>query len=397
MKIMFMSADTGGGHRASSMALAAQFLKLDPSIQYELYDIWTKHGVWPYSSLVDSYTYLSARPRKWRFLYHLSNSAPYCAFMNWNSNITGYRKVRRALKEINPDAIVSVHPTMTNTPQLVVRSIRKETGKRIPIFTVVTDLGSGHATWFTRRMEKIFVASGRMEKLARWRGWCSRDQIVNTGLPIRPEFGERAAAMGPVGSPERTSYQKTMRSTLGVADADKPMCLIMGGGEGVGSLGPLVDSVYARLARDGVDATLLVVCGRNEELRAGLETKDWAAVQAPETGRVRKCPRFCPLLPLSRFVRERSKPPAPFLTLTTSLAGNVQVVVEEKFGDYRRDPGDGAKVISAWLRDENLLEEMSRNSARNGHPSAAADISKTIYERVVEVKNENEAEGVRGR
>lgn len=110
---------------------------------------------------MDSYTYLSARPRKWRFLYHLSNSAPYCAFMNWNSNITGYRKVRRALKEINPDAIVSVHPTMTNTPQLVVRSIRKETGKRIPIFTVVTDLGSGHATWFTRRMEKIFVASGR--------------------------------------------------------------------------------------------------------------------------------------------------------------------------------------------------------------------------------------------
>lgn len=46
LKIMFMSADTGGGHRASSMALAAQFLKLDPSIQYELYDIWTKHGVW---------------------------------------------------------------------------------------------------------------------------------------------------------------------------------------------------------------------------------------------------------------------------------------------------------------------------------------------------------------
>jgi hypothetical protein len=49
------------------------------------------------------------------------------------------------------------------------------------------------------------------------------------------------------------------------------------------------------------------------------------------------------------------------------------------------------------LRDENLLEEMSRNSARNGHPSAAADISKTIYERVVQVMSENEAEGVRGR
>eukprot|EP00520_Triparma_pacifica_P020227 CAMPEP_0118660230 /NCGR_PEP_ID=MMETSP0785-20121206/15559_1 /TAXON_ID=91992 /ORGANISM="Bolidomonas pacifica, Strain CCMP 1866" /LENGTH=54 /DNA_ID=CAMNT_0006553437 /DNA_START=1043 /DNA_END=1204 /DNA_ORIENTATION=+ len=54
---------------------------------------------------------------------------------------------------------------MTNVPQKVAMELGDEEGRKIPIFTVVTDLGSGHATWFARRIDKIFVASERMERL----------------------------------------------------------------------------------------------------------------------------------------------------------------------------------------------------------------------------------------
>lgn len=120
--------------------------------------------------------------------------------MNLHSQVTSKRRIRKRIAEYDPDVIVSVHPTMTNVPQKCVIDIKKETGKDIPIFTVVTDLGSGHATWFTRRMEKIFVASSRMSKLARVRGWVSRSKLVECGLPIRKQFGEKKTAMGKRGS-----------------------------------------------------------------------------------------------------------------------------------------------------------------------------------------------------
>jgi hypothetical protein len=49
----------------------------------------------------------------------------------------------------------------------------------------------------------------------------------------------------------------------------------MGGGEGVGSLSDIVNSLYVELVMNGMDALVLVVCGRNEKLKKSLERRDW--------------------------------------------------------------------------------------------------------------------------
>ena len=46
----------------------------------------------------------------------------------------------------------------------------------------------------------------------------------------------------------------------------------------MGSLSNIVDALYVELAAQGIDALLLVVCGRNEKLKEKLETRDWDAV-----------------------------------------------------------------------------------------------------------------------
>jgi 1,2-diacylglycerol 3-beta-galactosyltransferase len=56
------------------------------------------------------------------------------------------------------------------------------------------------------------------------------------------------------------------------------MVLVMGGGEGVGSLSDIVNEIYAKLRTQGVDATICVICGRNEKLKADLETRCWDTV-----------------------------------------------------------------------------------------------------------------------
>ena len=53
--------------------------------------------------------------------------------------------------------------------------------------------------------------------------------------------------------------------------------LVMGGGEGVGSLSHIVNSLYVELVLNGMDALILVVCGRNDKLKTSLDTRDWSA------------------------------------------------------------------------------------------------------------------------
>ena len=110
--MLFLSSDTGGGHRASAESLAKQFQIHFPGSTYELLDIWTTEGIKPYSMLVQSYKHLSAHPRQWKFLYHLSNSRPWEIGMDFHSTLTCERRIRKRLASYNPDVVVSVHPAI---------------------------------------------------------------------------------------------------------------------------------------------------------------------------------------------------------------------------------------------------------------------------------------------
>jgi len=278
MHILFLSADTGGGHRASAEALAKQFLIQFPGSTYELADLWTDHGVLPYRTLVPTYKRMSANPLEWKFFYHLSNTKLNEVCSNIHSRVTCGGRIKNRLESHNPDVIVSVHPTMNHAPLKCTQKTSKELGKHIPFFTVVTDLGSAHCMWFERKVDKLYVASDRLYKLARRRGGTADEDIVMTGLPIRHGFAVQAEKLGGDRTSERgIEYQKKIREELGI-DPNKQVVLVMGGGEGVGSLGDIVDNLYAELSTKGVDATICVVCGRNEKLQSDLLTRNFDVV-----------------------------------------------------------------------------------------------------------------------
>jgi len=350
--------------------------------------------------------------------------------MDWHSTLTTERKMRRRIAAYNPDVVVSVHPAMNKAPMISVRKLSKASGKHIPFFTVVTDLGSGHATWFQKDVEKLYLASERLRKLAKRRGGTPDENIVMSGLPIRHDFAVQAEALGDRTTESGMAYQRKVRQELGI-DPGRPMILLMGGGEGVGGLEKIVNELYASFAKEGVDATLCVVCGRNEKLKADLEQRDWAKVLAGEHKPVKKRSKI-----LNFFRRKRRKgiqesmdrihaqaeDGTPhslgnvdvvglgFVTrmaeymvaadvlvtkagpgtiaeaaavglpvmLTSYLpgqeAGNVNFVLEKGFGDYCDDPVSIADEVTCWLKDSKLLEAMSHAARATGQPTAAADI-----------------------
>ena len=281
LKVLFLSSDTGGGHRASAEALAKQFELLYPGSTYELLDVASEAYLPPYNSIVSYYKHLSAHPAQWKLLYGVSNSRAMERVVDTNIKVMSLmceRSMRKKLKSYEADVVVSVHPLMTSIPNLSCTKISHETGKHLPMFTVITDLGSAHSTWFASGVEKLFVGSQQIYKLAKERHSVPEEKIVLVGLPIRHDFSVQAEKLGDRMSPEGKAYQQKVRQDLEMAVTDRKTILVMGGGEGVGSLSDIVDALYVEFVSQGVDAVILVVCGRNEKLKKSLEERDYAQV-----------------------------------------------------------------------------------------------------------------------
>lgn len=319
---------------------------------------------------------------------------------------------------------------MQHTPLIATQRIGAAVGKKIPFFTVVTDLVNGHCTWFQKLPDKMYVASEGMRKLAKRRGRISDERIVMSGLPIRQEFAVQAAKMGDRTSESGKLYQQKMKEVLGL-NPDRPMVLLMGGGEGVGSLDKIVDELYFDFFKQGVDATICVICGRNIKLQQGLTERNWDSVLRGEHRRFKKRNLFKRILRRNRnrrlddafdrsidrqeesrtrgrvdvkglgfisnmadymvaadilvtkagpgTIAEAAAVGLPVM-LTSFLpgqeAGNVNFVLENGFGDFisTNQPEEMAQEVTSWLQDPVLMQSMSKAAQKAGQPTAAEDI-----------------------
>jgi len=315
LKVLFLSSDTGGGHRASAESLAAQFQMLFPGSTYDLLDLATESYLPPYNSIVSHYKHLSANPQHWKLVYGVTNSKFMERAVDTNIKVITVvceRSIRKKIKAYNPDVVVSVHPLQTAIPILSCAKISHETGKHLPMFTVVTDLGSAHSTWFANGVEKMFVGSTQIYDLAKQRGNVPDEKLVLLGLPIRNDFAVESEKLGFRMGPEGKKYQREVREKLQLPSVDRKTLLVMGGGEGVGSLSNIVDALYCEFVKQGIDAVIMVVCGRNEKLKTSLEVRDWESV-------------FQKRLATPKLNRKRSFFPPVFSSLSDCSDGVVPV------------------------------------------------------------------------
>jgi len=413
-------------------------LKHFPGTEYDLADVWTPTNVYPYRTLVKSYKHLSAHPLHWKLLYHISNTRPYEILTDVHSTFTCYEKITKQLEKYDPDVVISVHPTMNNVPEKVIRQIAEKRGKYVPFFTVVTDFGSGHCTWFQKGVDKMYIANERIRKLAKKRGSVADEKLVMSGLPIRQDFAVQAKEMGDRTTTEGKEYRKVMKDKLQL-DTEKKVVLVMGGGEGVGSLSTITEKLYVQLRAKGVDASICVVCGRNEELREELDKKDWNTVfsnakneqgkktkklktlfarkllkrevsykdgQSQTTGKIDVVSlgfvtNMAEYMVASDVLVSKAGPgtiaEAAALGLPVMItsflpgqeAGNVDIVLDGEFGASHKKPKAMAAVVTSWLQDEAKLDEMSLRSAAVGNPNAASNIVEDIGKITLDVLDKN--------
>lgn len=367
--ILFLFSDTGGGHRSAANAIIeALELEFPGQTTQEMVDIFREYAPPPLHLAPEIYPPLSRMPKVWGMGYHLSDGQRRTRFfyqMIWPYIRWG---LKRLVREHPCSLIVSVHQ-LPNAP--MARAIA-DSGHRIPFTTVVTDLVSTHAAWFTRLADLIIVPTSVAYRRALNYG-ISPERMEVVGLPVADRFCQPAGDC------------RAIRSRLGWPQ-DRPVVLLVGGGEGMGPLEPTARAIDA--ARLGCQ--LVIIAGRNKKLKERLERYPW---QMPTRvyGFVQEMPDFMrasdilvtkagPGTISEAFIA--GLPVILYSRLPGQEDGNVGYVVSNGAGVWAPRPEAVVQAVRTWLENPDLRQAAVDACLHLARPRAARDIARLLAAQV---------------
>lgn len=389
LRVLVLSSDTGGGHRASAHALQAALERLRPAdVHVDVVDFWVQLAKGPGKTFPQGYAFLAKHPWMWKVVYDLTRFPPVRAFQEAWFNAFGHRKVKDAFVKYAPDLIVSVHPLVNTLSMHVLNCIERESGvPKVPYVTVVTDLGGAHPTWFHKQVDMTYVPNDAVRSVAD-RCNIAPTRLRQYGLPVRSAFW----------SPPRDKVE--LRQELGL-EADVPAFLLIGGGDGIGNLGKIAKAIADRAAKQfgSHGAQLVVICGKNEGLRKSLSARNWR-VPVKVLGYVNNMSEWmtaCDVLCTKAgpgTIAEALIRGLPTL-ITGFLPGqeedNVKYVTENGVGEFATRPSKIADIAARWIADPELRAAMSERARACGRPQASMEIAADIVEVAVVKTAQNNA------
>lgn len=251
--LLFLIADTGGGHRASASAVARELARGHPgSLEVHIVDPFAELGPAVLGRLSGLYGPITQRaPWLWGGLYHSTNSRSAVAALTATALRAVAPGVRRVVEALAPEAVVSFHPLLNHVTARALRAARR----RVPLITVITDLVDVHAAWACRDVDAVVTPSpGGFERCRRAGIPASRCHEI--GLPVGEAFRV---------PPPSPAERQALRRRLGLR-SDRFCVLVGGGADGSGGIARRARA----LASADLDLELAVICGRNRRARREL-------------------------------------------------------------------------------------------------------------------------------
>jgi 1,2-diacylglycerol 3-beta-galactosyltransferase len=366
-RILFLFSDTGGGHRSAAEAIIeALHLEYGDTISIEMVDILTDYAPPPLDQLPALYPKMVRLPQAWGLGYHLSNGYRRSQLIIDSAWPYVRRAIRKLIAQHPSDMIVSVHPLATTT---VLRAM----GKKHPFFvTVVTDLVTAHAVSYDRKTDLCLVPTEETYRRALGYG-LKPEQVQVVGLPVANRFCQ------PSGD------RQTLRAHYGWP-LDRPLILVVGGGEGMGPL----DKTAWTIANACPSAALVIVAGRNRSLKARLEALKWP-IPAFVYGFVHEMPDF---MQAADILVTKAGPGTISEALIAGLPmilysrlpgqeeGNVTYVVSEGAGVWAPHPERIVSTLQNWLTHPEQRLQAVAACKRRARPQAARQIAQILAERL---------------
>ncbi|ABO50484.1 Monogalactosyldiacylglycerol synthase [Desulforamulus reducens MI-1] len=248
-KILVLSVSAGEGHMRAAAAVKEEIIRRNSKAEVIILDTFRYAS--PLIEKVVLGTYMEIikmSPIIYGYLYRQAEKEkPFSGFakneFNRIMNRLAAPKLVTFIDQMQPQAIMCTHPF-----PLGILTHLKSVGKcKVPIIAAITDF-TVHPFWLFNDVDYYLVAVDPLVKSFAEHG-IQYNKIKATGIPIDPKFA----------IPKNKSVLR-YRWNL---EPDLPAVLIMGGGLGMGPLGDIVKE----LASSGLPCQMVVVCGRNEQLR----------------------------------------------------------------------------------------------------------------------------------
>jgi 1,2-diacylglycerol 3-beta-galactosyltransferase len=252
-RLLFLIADTGGGHRAAATAVERQLDAARPGgFEIAILDPFTSAKPKVIGGTAGLYGPITRHARwLWGGLYHGTNSRTAVALLETTVLRSVTTAVAGAIERIDPACVVSFHPLLNH---ISVRAVQSR-ARRIPVITVITDLVDIHVAWECPDVDAVVVPSpGGLDHCRR--AGIPASRCYDFGLAVDRRFTDL---------PSDPAGIAAIRERLGLR-ADAFVVLVCGGADGSGGL-----VKHARaIAAGPSDVDVVVICGRNQRARSAL-------------------------------------------------------------------------------------------------------------------------------
>jgi len=365
--IVFYFSDTGGGHRSAAEAIIEAIqLEYRDQVTTEMVDFFKNYAPRPFNRAAEMYPYMVKAPHLWGASFHATDGRARARAITTTMWPIARQAARSLVQKHPADLIVTVHPFANS---FALRALGKN---RPPFINVVTDMVTTHALWYDNRADLTLVPTETARKRA-LKYNISPEKVQVVGLPVADRYCQT------VGS--KTGLRERLGWPL-----DKPIVLLMGGGDGMGPLAKTAEAIDA----SGLDVGLIIACGRNQRLKANLELCPW---ENPTRiyGFTREMPDF---MRAADFIVTKAGPGTIAEALNAELPiilysklpgqedGNVTFVQEEGAGVWAPNSQDVVRTLTRWISRPAERQTVIENCRRAGKPEAARTIAHIIGEKL---------------
>ncbi len=243
MRVIILSASTGGGHMRASLALKSHILNNDCNAVVEIVDTLKYISPILNKTVTEGYEYLAKKtPKIYGVMYNTTNKSNILNSFVMAINNQFSKKLMPLLETFKPDIIITTHPFST---EMV--SNLKGLGKiSVPILCIMTDYAP-HRTWINKNIDGYIVSNEEMVEEMVTMG-IQREKIYPFGIPIEDAFYTEK---------DKTQVFKELNLNQSI-----PTILLMAGSFGVTN----VLKIYNSIVNIDLDFQIIVITGRNKKL-----------------------------------------------------------------------------------------------------------------------------------
>lgn len=364
MKILLMYISANSGHYRACLAIENALHLADSSILTKCINSFRYTN--PILEKVINTTYMvviKKKPQIWEYLYDNPNVVKKTENIKKSMHRFNSAKMKKLIDNFKPDCIVCTQAF----PCGIVADLKKSHGLNIPLVAVLTDYAP-HAYWIYDNVDAYVVPSEETGRSLIKNGIPAK-KIKPLGMPVDPKFYLR---------PDKARTLK--RYSL---DSNKPIVLIMGGGQGLGPIKRLLKL----LDRSPLSAQFIVVTGSNKKLYRSLTKKGIfkkRVVALSFTEDIHKLMDIATLVitkPGGITTAEALSKALPMIILNP-LPGqetlNTRFLVEKGLGVRAQDEIEASALLDMLLRSRSELAGIKARIQKCAKPRTSHVISQLI-------------------